>query len=543
MKISLRKALEVSGLSEAKILAGEEKLDDVFIDSVTTIEVTDDTIGDWIEENQLCISAMYAIRDNLEQQLNLVRILHERKCAGLIICHVGIWIKELEKELVALCRELSLPLIKPAKNINYLDILNPLICCLMEDRASEVSYGGLDGEILDMVIRGESLTNLFKKITEHYQCKATYLDAYGNCLYSNEEWKKVETEKSFIRQNFNQVFARLLQDKYLEMEIQQGLPPKLICLVQSKNNIFGFLFLDYLDQAQKDTLTQLAKTWNTVCVLTTGRKTRKLQIKEYYVQEYVTDLLVWNFRTEEEAIMKGREAGFSLEGKNLFLIINLNEARNVETFDEGSPYAEQIKMHILPSVREICNRVDSESVIHLRSDQILILMEVKSETSEVYKRLEEIRGKFMKYGVSVSIGVSEFFARLPEIPAAYNQAVQAAIMGRHYYGENQIIAYESIYFLQEIRKLGEREEAHNYSRKMLAPLIEYDERHNTDFLETLVFLLKYNGDVIRTAREMHLHRNTVLYRRKKMIEMFGYSPFDMPWQLNILVALGVINKL
>lgn len=413
----------------------------------------------------------------------------------------------------------------------------------MEDRASEVSYGGLDGEILDMVIRGESLTNLFKKITEHYQCKATYLDAYGNCLYSNEEWKKVETEKSFIRQNFNQVFARLLQDKYLEMEIQQGLPPKLICLVQSKNNIFGFLFLDYLDQAQKDTLTQLAKTWNTVCVLTTGRKTRKLQIKEYYVQEYVTDLLVWNFRTEEEAIMKGREAGFSLEGKNLFLIINLNEARNVETFDEGSPYAEQIKMHILPSVREICNRVDSESVIHLRSDQILILMEVKSETSEVYKRLEEIRGKFMKYGVSVSIGVSEFFARLPEIPAAYNQAVQAAIMGRHYYGENQIIAYESIYFLQEIRKLGEREEAHNYSRKMLAPLIEYDERHNTDFLETLVFLLKYNGDVIRTAREMHLHRNTVLYRRKKMIEMFGYSPFDMPWQLNILVALGVINKL
>lgn len=138
MKISLRKALEVSGLSEAKILAGEEKLDDVFIDSVTTIEVTDDTIGDWIEENQLCISAMYAIRDNLEQQLNLVRILHERKCAGLIICHVGIWIKELEKELVALCRELSLPLIKPAKNISYLDILNPLIYCLMEDRASEV---------------------------------------------------------------------------------------------------------------------------------------------------------------------------------------------------------------------------------------------------------------------------------------------------------------------------------------------------------------------------------------------------------------------
>lgn len=327
------------------------------------------------------------------------------------------------------------------------------------------------------------------------------------------------------------------------MEIQQGLPPKLICLVQSKNNIFGFLFLDYLDQAQKDTLIQLAKTWNTVCVLTTGKQTRKLQIKEYYVQEYVTDLLVWNFRTEEEAVMKGREAGFSLEDKNLFLIINLNEARNVETLDEESPYAEQIKMHILPSVREICNRVDPESVIHLRSDQILILMEVKSETSEVYKRLEEIRGKFMKYGVSVSIGISEFFARLPEIPSAYNQAVQAAIMGRHYYGENQIIAYESIYFLQEIRKLGEREEALNYSRKMLEPLIEYDERHNTDFLETLVFLLKYNGDVIRTAREMHLHRNTVLYRRKKMIEMFGYSPFDMPWQLNILVALGVINKL
>ena len=38
-------------------------------------------------------------------------------------------------------------------------------------------------------------------------------------------------------------------------------------------------------------------------------------MKEYYIHEYVTDLLVWNFRTENEAITRGIEAGLQLKIK------------------------------------------------------------------------------------------------------------------------------------------------------------------------------------------------------------------------------------
>lgn len=77
---------------------------------------------------------MYAIRDDLEQQLNLIRILHREKCAALVVCHVGIWIEKLDDAFISLCRELGLPLIKPNMEVSYLDIMNPLIYRLMSDQ-------------------------------------------------------------------------------------------------------------------------------------------------------------------------------------------------------------------------------------------------------------------------------------------------------------------------------------------------------------------------------------------------------------------------
>ena len=53
-----------------------------------------------------------------------------------------------------------------------------------------------------------------------------------------------------------------------------------------------------------------------------------------YVHEYVTDLLVWNFRTENEAITRGMEAGLQLKNKNIFILINLNSFRNLNDIDK-----------------------------------------------------------------------------------------------------------------------------------------------------------------------------------------------------------------
>lgn len=59
MKLSLQDVLSFGGLLHADVLVGKDKLNSVYIESVTIIEVTDNLIGDWIKKIsfvlQLCM--------------------------------------------------------------------------------------------------------------------------------------------------------------------------------------------------------------------------------------------------------------------------------------------------------------------------------------------------------------------------------------------------------------------------------------------------------------------------------------------------------
>lgn len=55
----------------------------------------------------------------------------------------------------------------------------------------------------------------------------------------------------------------------------------------------------------------------------------------------------------------------------------------------------------------------------------------------------------------------------------------------------------------------------------LAPLKDYDTRHHSSYEDTLYYYLKYNGSIQAISEAMFTHRNTVLYRIKKMKELLS----------------------
>ena len=55
MQMTLREVLQVSVLKDATVVAGTSGLDNI-VDSVTTIEVTEDSMVNWVYEKQLYIS-------------------------------------------------------------------------------------------------------------------------------------------------------------------------------------------------------------------------------------------------------------------------------------------------------------------------------------------------------------------------------------------------------------------------------------------------------------------------------------------------------
>jgi DNA-binding PucR family transcriptional regulator len=59
-------------------------------------------------------------------------------------------------------------------------------------------------------------------------------------------------------------------------------------------------------------------------------------------------------------------------------------------------------------------------------------------------------------------------------------------------------------------------ELRGFTEQVLGALLEYDQRHNADFVRTLGLFLGNNGNLQATARELNLHVNSVAYRMQRI---------------------------
>jgi len=57
----------------------------------------------------------------------------------------------------------------------------------------------------------------------------------------------------------------------------------------------------------------------------------------------------------------------------------------------------------------------------------------------------------------------------------------------------------------------------------LKPALDYDQKHNSELVKTLYYYLKYNGSISSVSDKMFIHRNTILYRMKKIKELTGFD--------------------
>lgn len=78
----------------------------------------------------------------------------------------------------------------------------------------------------------------------------------------------------------------------------------------------------------------------------------------------------------------------------------------------------------------------------------------------------------------------------------------------------------------------EKMKKHNFSK-----LWEFDEQNKADLYETLKSLIFNDMNTELVASELYLHRNSINYRKKKIIEILGYEPWKMPYLLNTIIFI------
>lgn len=163
---------------------------------------------------------------------------------------------------------------------------------------------------------------------------------------------------------------------------------------------------------------------------------------------------------------------------------------------------------------------NSKSVIY--NDNIMLLINTSGDEEPFHKVDLETLKNFLKNN-KMQGGLSYCFHDLKDLKDYYKQSLTSIEMGIHLNTEETIFSYEDYAIYHILHICAKDGNLKCFCHPSLITLIEYDKRYNTSFTYTLYVYLNYERNQTETAKALHIHRSTLLYRIKKAEEIMNLS--------------------
>lgn len=182
------------------------------------------------------------------------------------------------------------------------------------------------------------------------------------------------------------------------------------------------------------------------------------------------------------------------------------------------------------------------ALVHIFSDAHVCVFQAMADEDEglstareLARRLREhLRAEFPKN--RLLCGLSGPAAELAEWPRVYRQAAQAMeLAGRLH--TDATVTFDSMGIYQLLIQLEQEPAARRFSDRIVGPLVDYDKRHRSSLMETIIAYFVHHGNVSQTAEALYIHRNTLSYRLDRIQELTGQDLEDPDERLALQLAL------
>ncbi len=524
--------LGFGGLKTARILAGRAGLTR-HINSVSVLEVAEKQISEWAEQNQLFITSFYAIRDDVAMQKIVVETLNHDQCCGLVLCHTGIVLQEVSPSLVQLCDELSFPLIAADPKVAFVDIINPILSKLSDREKQSRGELSLRSDFIDLLTSDKRVQDILELFAFKVGREISFFNPGLDCIYSNKSEIDKVNEQHFLHECVN--WKKVGKDNVRYHLLTQEGQKSMLYHIQKETTFFGFLHICYQKDDTLEDVLAIAESLALPCILLLNKKHSYQDMVRRHQQTFFSDLLIWNFTSDERVLTRASELGIDLTDKHYFVVVNLNAY-------QGDPKQNQELTHYIqrwyyPKVEQLIRAECPSNILHFSSDTLLILLaETACPPQDISRKIIELFSA--SNTTTVSVGVSKRFSHFKEIPDAYQEAFEIAIMGRTVYGENHVATFLEVGMLFYLRRhLKQQAGARDLCNQLLQPLRDSDEHRETELIATARALFQYQLNIKLCAEKLHIHRNTLLYRKNQMQELMGFDPFVTPHSFTFMAAL------
>ena len=140
-------------------------------------------------------------------------------------------------------------------------------------------------------------------------------------------------------------------------------------------------------------------------------------------------------------------------------------------------------------------------------------------------------------------GISLNLPGLDKLSQTYLQARQTVDLSEKMNWKNMLVRYNELGVYQLLLAISDNEAKRNYYNNILGILEQYDKNNKADYLEFLSTYLDCNCNINETADKLFVHRNTVVYKIKKISELLDCDLSEMEVRVELYLANMLRNIL
>jgi purine catabolism regulator len=212
--------------------------------------------------------------------------------------------------------------------------------------------------------------------------------------------------------------------------------------------------------------------------------------------------------------------------------------------ENESPELLAQRRRLLESLAELCARQSPSAFATLRDQELAVLMPDVDNPRELGRAaVQQASALVPDWRITVGIGGS--CASAGAIARSYAQARRALDIASRFYpaAHGDVVVFDDLGLYRLLFHVSDASELRGFTEQVLGTLIEYDQRHNADFVRTLAAFLANNGNLQATARELNLHVNSVTYRMQRIQSIAALDLERSEDRLLAQVALKILTGL
>jgi purine catabolism regulator len=468
----------------------------------------------------------------LDPPLTLAQVVESLSQQG--VAAVGV-VGDIPAQAQEKANALGIPLLGLPQDTN-LSELEGAICRFITRQRSLLHRKGAEihRRLMEASIEGTGLAGLLRVLSQAIGRAVALLDGelhprHLSTLpgqgFTMEELGEVLSSTAVISMNLGRQPSRLPEPPVIDVPLGLSGHSALACPVLMGEKVSGYLLVlgkpGELGALERVALVQASSVFASEMA-----KERAVVVAESRLRgDFLERLLKGELGSEEDLLRRARHLGYDMTRPYVAMVLR-------PAADGGWPGDEAEVLRIL---KEALAKEGGPAAAW-GNEAILLL---PAEEGSLRSRAEVLRQRVMEKlgGLALSAGVGRFHPGLRGLQQSYQEAKQALTIGRDLLGPDSTVFFDELGVYPVLFPLRGSPEVRRFLEETLGPLWEYDERNSTELVKTLETYFSQQGNLSKAAAALHLHRNSLSYRLRRLEEVAGVSLQSMEDRFRLQLAL------